>query len=98
MLRINGNALFNSGTLRFDFLNFTPKVGNSWAFLYANAIIGWETLKFDIAGLGDGDAAQFSFANGAETMRIVHVPEPSSLLLSAMGLGGLALWRRLKGV
>jgi len=78
--------------------NFTPVAGNSWDFLYAGAISGWNTLQFNLGGLSPNLGYTFSFSNGVETLRVVSVPEPSSLLLSVLGLGGLALWRRLKGV
>jgi hypothetical protein len=99
VLAIHGMAFLNGGTLAFNFMGFTPMVGNSWDFLYADTIAGWNTLSFMFSGLGAGQTAQFTYANGVETLRIVHhVPEPSSLLLLLIGFGGVALWRRLKGV
>jgi PEP-CTERM motif-containing protein len=85
VLRINGNATFTGGTLTFDFQNFTPKQGNSWNFLYANAISGWETLKFSFIGLTEGLTATFKFHNGIETLKIfkTHDSKPLGLVARA---------------
>jgi hypothetical protein len=98
VLAIHGKAFLNGGTVGFNFVNFTPVVGNSWDFLSAEAISGWETLHFFFSSSNPDLTYAFNYSNGVETLRIVSVPEPSSLLLSVLGLGGLALWRRLKGV
>jgi hypothetical protein len=84
VLRINGNAIFTGGTLTFDFTNITPKQGNSWNFLYANAISGWDTLSFTFTGLADGLIAKFDFKNGIETLKIFKDNDPKPLALVAM--------------
>jgi hypothetical protein len=66
VLRINGNAAFTGGTLSIDFLNFTPRVGNSWDFFYAKTISGWDSLSFLISGLGADETAQFHFHHGVK--------------------------------
>jgi len=83
----------NGGTLGFNFINFTPVVGNSWDFLYADAIDGWNSLSFFFSGLGAGQTAQFSYANGVETLRIASVPEPSSFFYLGLALMGLMAWQ-----
>jgi hypothetical protein len=95
VLDIHGNAFFNGGATSFNFLNFSPVVGNSWGFLHADSITGWNNLDFLFSGPGTGQTAQFSFANGVETLRIVAapVPEPSTLLLLGIALVGMAAWR-----
>ena len=98
VLAIHGMAFLNGGTVGFNFVNFTPVAGNSWDFLYAGAISGWDTLHFFFSSSSPDLAYAFNYSNGVETLRVVSVPEPSSLLLSVLGLGGLGLWRRLKGV
>jgi len=98
VLAIHGMAFLNGGTVGFNFVNFIPVAGNSWDFLYAGAISGWETLQFNLGGLSPNLGYSFNYSNGVETLRVVSVPEPSSLLLSVLGLGALAFWRRLKGV
>jgi hypothetical protein len=95
VLRINGNAAFTGGTMSFSFLNFSPHIGDSWDFFYATAISGWDTLSFLFNGLGANERAQFSFHDGIETLRIVAVPEPSSIFLMTTALAGIAGWRRL---
>lgn len=96
VLAIHGMAFLNGGTVGFDFVNFTPVAGNSWDFLYAGAITGWETLRFNLGGLNSNLGYTFSYANGVETLRVYSVPEPDSFLLLVCALGGLAIWRRLK--
>jgi subtilase-type serine protease len=99
VLAIHGMAFLNGGTVGFNFVNFTPVAGNSWDFLYAGAISGWNTLQFNLAGLGPGLTYAFNYSNGVETLTVssAHsVPEPNSLLLLAFALGGLAFWRWLK--
>jgi hypothetical protein len=98
VLKINGNAAFTGGTMAFSFLNFTPHIGDSWDFLYASAISGWDSLSFIFSGLSSNETAQFHFHDGIETLRIVAMPEPSSSLLFGLGLVGLALWRKVKAV
>jgi hypothetical protein len=82
--------------MSFNFLNFTPHIGDSWDFLYASAISGWDTLSFLFSGLGADERVQFHFHDGIETLRIVAVPEPSSSLLVALSLGALLLCRMIK--
>jgi hypothetical protein len=98
VLQINGSALFTGGNITFDFINgFVASARNSWAFLYASAITGWDTLTFTVNGLRPNQTYAFSYANGVETLTVrqVHnVPEPDSFLLLAIGLVGLAWWRR----
>jgi len=95
VLKINGNATFTGGTASFTFLNFTPHIGNSWDFLYANAITGWDNQGLIFSGLGAGETVQFHFHDGIETMRIVAAPETGSLLFLVLGLGSVALGRKL---
>jgi hypothetical protein len=98
VLAIHGMAFLNGGTVGFNFVNFTPVAGNSWDFLYAGAISGWETLQFNLGGLSPDLRYAFNYANGVETLRVYSVPEPDSFLLLVVALGGLACWRRLKRV
>ena len=102
VLHINGNALFTGGNIAINFINgFIASVGNSWDFLYASAITGWDTLTFTVSGLSSNQTYAFNYANGVETLTVreVHnVPEPDSFILLAVALGGLVFWRRLKRV
>jgi PEP-CTERM motif-containing protein len=91
-------SLPGRGSISFNFLGFDPHISNAWDFLYASAISGWNSLTFFFTGLDSNETAHFHFHNGIQTMRIVAMPEPSSLLLLGLGFGGLALCRRLKGL
>jgi len=98
VLAIHGMAFLNGGTVGFNFVNFNPVAGNSWDFLYAGAITGWNTLQFTLSGLSPNLTYAFNYSNGVETLRVYAVPEPDSFLFLVVALGGLALWRRLKHV
>src|SRR6266850_2592797 len=98
VLAIHGMAFLNGGTVGFNFVNFTPVAGNSWDFLYAGAISGWNTLQFNLGGLSPNLGYAFSYANGVETLRVYSVPEPDSFLLLVLAFSGFAYWRRLEGV
>ena len=98
VLAIHGLAFLNGGTVGFNFVNFTPVAGNSWDFLYAGAISGWNTLQFNLGGLSPNLGYTFNYANGVETLRVYSVPEPDSFLLLVLAFGGLAYWRWLKRV
>ena len=103
VLDINGNAVFNSGNIAFNFIDgFSASAGNYWDFLLADTITGWDTLSFTFNGLGDGLGWEFDpLANGGERLLITAnggaapVPEPSILLLFGSGLAGLGgfAWR-----
>src|SRR4029077_19756633 len=89
VLAIHGMAFLNGGTVGFNFVNFTPVAGNSWDFLYASTLSGWNTLQFNLAGLSPNLGYAFSYANEVETLKVHSVPEPSPLLPLAVGLIGL---------
>ena len=98
VLNINGNALFTGGNIGFDFINtFNPSAGNSWDFLLANSITGWNTLNSSIVtGLDPGLGWEIiPFAHGERLLITAQtsVPEPSSVALLALALVGLAAWR-----
>lgn len=98
VLAIHGMAFLNGGTVGLNFVNFTPVAGNSWDFLYASTISGWETLQFNLGGLSPNLGYTFSNSNGVETLTVHSVPEPSSFLLLAIALGGLVFWHKLKRI
>lgn len=95
VLDISGDANFNGGTMSFAFTGFDPKIGNSWDFLYASAISGWDSLTFLFSGLDSTERAQFYFHDGIRTLRIVAVPEPGSIFLLSAGVVGFAGCRKI---
>lgn len=94
----NGNANFTGGNIQFDFINgFNAAAGNSWDFLTANNITGWDTLGFTFNGLGTGLGWKFTQLNsGVERLTITAVPEPEtySMILAGLGLIGFIVLRR----
>lgn len=94
VLDINGDAIFNGGNIDFDFVNgFDPKVGSSWNFLLADNITGWDTLGFNVVGLGNGLNWIIHPGPFGKTLLITggppSVPEPSTVALLGVGLLGL---------
>jgi hypothetical protein len=97
VLDINGGATFTGGSIHFDFASgFNAKAGDSWNFLFANSIDGWNNLAFDFHGLGTGLGWEFEQIAGGERLLITQsgggspVPEPTTMLLVCLGLVGIA--------
>ena len=90
VLNINGSATFTGGNVEFDFINgFNAVAGDSWDFLNAGSVSGWDTLGFTFNGLGSGLGWRINqIGSGTEQLRISAVPEPETY---AMLLAGLAL-------
>ena len=67
VLAIHGMAFLNGGNITFDFINgFVALARDSWDFLYALAITGWDTLTFTVNGLRSNQTYAFSYANGSK--------------------------------
>ena len=96
VLAIHGMAFLNGGTIGVNFVNYTPVAGNSWNFIYANAISGLETIRFNLLGLSSDLEYAFTYSNGVETLRVYSVPEPNSFLLLILAFAGLTIWHRLQ--
>lgn len=95
LLDVSGDANFSGGTMSFGFTGFDPKIGDAWDFLHASTISGWDSLTFLFSGLDSTERAQFHFHNGIQTLRIVAVPEPSSMLLlitAVVAIAGCSSW------
>jgi len=99
VLHIDGSATFTGGALDFAFINgFQATAGESWEFLCATSITGWDTLTFNVAGLGAGLVGEVDRIIGGAELRITQqpVPEPSATFLLALGLAGVLgySWRQ----
>ena len=102
VLNINGAANFDGGDVIFDFLStYKQMVGDSWDFLLADNITGWDTLSFTEIGLQYGVRWEVLPSGTGEMLLITpengpgyYVPEPSILLLLGFGLAGLAAFRK----
>jgi len=77
VLDVNGDLIFTGGILQFDFIDgFVAEVGDYWDFLFADSIIGWDTLDFIFNGLGSGRAWMFEQLVDGERLLIVEAPAP----------------------
>lgn len=89
-LKINGAALFNGGTLEFDFLpGFNVVSGNSWDFLFANSYSGQNSLNVIFNGLAPGLQGNVSFNANRWSLSVTSVPVPAAVWLFASGVLGL---------
>jgi len=95
VLHINGNADFTGGNLEFDFIDgFKPTAGNSFDFLLADNVTGWNNLNIILKGLDAGLIAHFAqLEGGGVGLFISEVPEPgtNAMLLAGLGLLGFRI-------
>ena len=104
VLKINGAALFDGGNIEFDFRNYIPSMGDSFDFLFADTIIGWETLSYTAEGLGTEFSFEIESFLGGEKLVCTESPAlppgaapiPGSVLLLGGGFLGLMGWRQFK--
>jgi T5SS/PEP-CTERM-associated repeat protein len=83
LLQVTGNAKLG-GTLNLGlFDGFIPHAGATYDLLTASNLSG-AFAKIDLPDLGVGRSWQFNY--GADRFSIAVVPEPSSLLMAAVGL------------
>jgi hypothetical protein len=99
VLQINGAATFSGGKVEVDFINgYSAKAGDSWDFLFANSITGWNTLSLELNGLGNGYVWEVDpLGNNGERLLITTapaVPLPPTVWLFGSGILGLALMGR----
>lgn len=101
VLDVNGDVLFAGGALQFDFIDaFEAGVGDSWDFLFADSVTGWDTLDFVFNGLGYGLGWMFEQVSDGMRLVIVEgplppepIPEPGVAWLLALGLLSLRVFR-----
>jgi hypothetical protein len=84
-LLIDGGA---AGT--FTNLNLTPNAINWQQFTYTFAATGTSTTVTFLNGIVPGTG----YVAGLDNVDLKAVPEPSSMILAGLGLGGLAFFRR----
>jgi hypothetical protein len=96
VLQINGDATFSGGNIEFDFINgFNPKMGDSWDFLFASNIMGWDTLSFSLNGLGNGYGWEIDHLGNGE--RLLITTAPAVPLPLPFGFSAPASWDWLAG-
>jgi hypothetical protein len=61
----------------------------------ATGDVAWGNILSNPDGSGSADLYAMSTADGIQAFLVV-IPEPGALSLMALGLGGLAFWRRLR--
>jgi hypothetical protein len=95
-LIVTGTATFSGGAIDLGFINgFVPTAGETFDFLTAASINGWDTLAFNVTGLGSGLVGEIEPITGGEELLITQtqsVPEPPAILylvlsLTAVGAG-----------
>ena len=86
LLQVTGNAKLG-GTLHLSLLGgFTPHAGTTYDLLTASKLSGaFDTLE--LPDLGPGHSWQFSY--GADRFSVTAVPEPSTMVLGAIGLAAI---------
>jgi hypothetical protein len=98
VLKIIGDANFDGGNINFDLIEgFIPSAGNSWDFLFATNISGWNNLKFTFDDLGPGLGWEIDDIVGGKQLLITKaqpVPEPGILILIGLSMASIAGLRR----
>jgi hypothetical protein len=98
----NGTATFTGGNVNFSFINgYKAVAGDSWDFILADYLTGYNTLNFSVTGLDSGLSWEVDPSANGETLLITPtaMPIPSTFALLGTGLLGLLGWaRRIKVV
>ncbi len=102
-LIVEGDFIADGGVIGFSFLDFLPEVDDFVEFLIVTGnVVGFESLSFTASGLPAGfdfdvsllqrDGGGFGF--GLTATEATSVPEPGTLTIFVIGLGGLAVITR----
>ncbi len=100
ILNITGDAIFSLGSkINLNFLDgYTPTSEDTFDFFLIDGLLtGFDTVDFEIFGLGDGVSGNLNFTGGGlQFISAAPVPVPAAVWLFGSALLGLVNIRRKK--
>jgi len=95
LVRILGAATLGSGEILLSFVDdYVPSEGDSFSFLEAASLLGFDSAALRFSGLPSGYAFSLEIDGSSLLATTTAVPEPSVATLVALGLLGLGVVRR----